>query len=444
VTCGTLLALKGAAPQPWDSEGIVANTNRFEDAAPDADDLGDLRWGNDPAEIPDWIYTDARVYAREQARIFRGRSWNYVALEAELPLPGDFVRSYAGETPVIVARDAAGAVNVFENRCSHRGAEFCKTYRGNAQQFVCPYHQWTYDLAGALVAVPFRRGVKGKGGMPEDFDLAAHGLRRLTVACRHGVVFASFRDDTPPLDQYLGPEIAAELDTIFAGRKVRVLGNHRNLLPINWKLYQENLKDPYHATLLHTYLTTFGLFVAGNRTGIVVDDEGKHSALLNARPAGGPANDETKREIGSFKAGLTLADPRVLEFVDEFDAPWSSSAMALWPNFLLLRQLNILNIRQLVPQGPHALLLLWTAFGYEDDSPDMTQHRLRQNNIFGPGGFLGIDDNEALKFVQDGLMRSVPRVGLAPLGSDQESADTVITDRAIRRMYAHYRAQMGL
>jgi anthranilate 1,2-dioxygenase large subunit len=257
-------------------------------------------------------------------------------------------------------------------------------------------------------------------------------------------VFASFVGDAPPIDDYLGPELCTELDTIFKGRRVRVLGNHRNHLPVNWKLYQENLKDPYHATLLHTYLTTFGLFVAGNRTAIVVDRDGKHSALLNARPAGGPANDETKRDIGSFKPGLTLADPRVLEFIDEFDTPWSSSAITIWPNFLLLRQLNILNIRQIVPQGPDSMLLLWTAFGYADDSAEMTAHRLRQNNIFGPGGFLGIDDNEALKLVQDGLSGSVPRAGLAPLGADQESADTVITDRAIRLMYGHSRRQMGL
>jgi len=433
----------------------MVNDNRFEIPAPSSnqdalgassnqDAFADLAWGDDVAVIPDWIYTDPRIYAREQERIFRGPTWNYVALEAELPAPGDYVRSHVGDVPVIVARDLDGALHVFENRCAHRGAEFCKTYRGNAERFTCPYHQWSYDLTGALVAVPFRRGVQGKGGLPADFDMATNGLRRLAVASRHGVVFASFRDDMPALEDYLGPELTGEIDTIFAGRTVRVLGQHRNLLPVNWKLYQENLKDPYHATLLHTYLTTFGLFVAGNRTAIVVDREGRHSALLNARPQGGPADDETKRDIGSFRAGLKLADPRVLEFVEEFDAPWSSSAMTIWPNLSLLRQLNILNLRQLVPQGPHALLLIWTSFGYESDDDAMTQHRLRQNNIFGPGGFLGIDDNEALKFVQDGLRAAVPRHGLAPLGDDAESPEVVITDRAIRGMYRHYRHAMGL
>jgi anthranilate 1,2-dioxygenase large subunit len=89
-------------------------------------------------------------------------------------------------------------------------------------------------------------------------------------------------------------------------------------------------------------------------------------------------------------------------------------------------------------------MLVWTAFGYADDSDELVRHRLRQNNIFGPGGFLGIDDHEALKMVQDGLSRSVPRHGVASLGKDEEPMETVITDRAIRLMYRHYRELMGI
>src|SRR5258706_5060684 len=103
-----------------------------------------------------------------------------------------------------------GEVHVFENRCAHRGVEFCKTYRGNTRSFVCPYHQWTYDLTGRLAGVPFRRGVGGKGGYPEDFDLSEHSLRKLNVVCRNGVVFASFSDKVEPLADYLGPRLSAQ------------------------------------------------------------------------------------------------------------------------------------------------------------------------------------------------------------------------------------------
>ena len=415
--------------------------------APGQDHLppAELVWPNDPAHIPDWIYTDPRIYELEQERIFRGRSWNYVGLECEVPKAGDYIRSFVGSIPVVVARDADGQIQVFENRCAHRGVEFCRSYRGNTKQFICPYHNWTYDLHGKLIGVPFRRGVKGKGGMPGSFDMAEHDLRQVTVTTRRGTIFATFCEDMEPLEDYLGPEITREFDIIFDGTELTLLGLHRNILPVNWKLYQENLKDPYHATLLHTYLTTFGLFVTSNESHILVDSSGRHSSLLSRRPPGRPeVSEEDKTDMPAFRDAMKLNDPRVLEFVREFDSKWSGSAMTIWPNLTALRQTNILNTRLIVPRGPNEMMMIWAAFGRASDSEEMTKHRLRQNNVFGPGGFLGIEDNEALKFVQEGLTRSMPREGLTLLGDDQESPDTIITERGIRAIYRHYRQVMGL
>ena len=112
-------------------------------------------WPGDLTQIPDWVYTDENVYRREIERIFHGPTWNYVALEAEIPNLGDFIRSNVGPTTVVVARTKDGAISVVENRCAHRAAEFCRELTGNVNEFVCPYHQWTYDLNGNLIGVPF-------------------------------------------------------------------------------------------------------------------------------------------------------------------------------------------------------------------------------------------------------------------------------------------------
>ncbi|MGY4284889.1 NADPH-dependent 2,4-dienoyl-CoA reductase/sulfur reductase-like enzyme/nitrite reductase/ring-hydroxylating ferredoxin subunit [Bradyrhizobium sp. LM2.7] len=89
-----------------------------------------------PAEgltrVPDWVYTDQYIYEREIEKIFHGRTWNYVALESEVPNTGDFIRSNVGPTPVVVSRAEDGSINVFENRCMHRAAEFCRDLSGNA------------------------------------------------------------------------------------------------------------------------------------------------------------------------------------------------------------------------------------------------------------------------------------------------------------------------
>jgi salicylate 5-hydroxylase large subunit len=104
-------------------------------------------WSGDTlAEVPFRAYTDAAVYARELERIFYGPHWCYVGLAAEIPKPGDFKRTFIGERQVVMVRDKDGSINVVENRCAHRGMQFCQSNFGNVPDFRCPYHQWNYDL----------------------------------------------------------------------------------------------------------------------------------------------------------------------------------------------------------------------------------------------------------------------------------------------------------
>lgn len=396
--------------------------------------------------IPDWVYTDDVVYQREVERIFHGRTWNYVALEAEVPKVGDFIRSNVGPTPVVVARGQDGAIHVVENRCAHRAAEFCRDLAGNTSEFVCPYHQWTYELDGRLRAVPFRRGVGGKGGMPVDFDLAAHGLKRLRVSTHRGVVFTTYCDDMEPFADYLGPDILREFEATFDGRGLRILGHYRHTLPGNWKLYHENLKDPYHATLLHTFLVAFGLLVAGNKSLMLADSTGRHGVMCSAKSDASRVAPENRAEMRAYRDGLTLAEPRIMDFVEEFDSPWSVTMATIWPNLIVQREMNTLGIRQIVPAGPNEFVMKWTMFGFEGDDEEMTRHRLRQGNLMGPAGFLGLEDNEAIKFVQDG-MRRVPDGGhVLELDPQTEygTSDTLISEAAIRAMYRHWRKVMEL
>ena len=405
------------------------------------------RWPEEGlTRIPDWVYTDEAIFRREVERIFHGRTWNYVALEAEIANPGDFVRSNVGPTPVVVARADDGSINVFENRCAHRAAEFCRSLRGSAKEFVCPYHQWSYDLKGNLVGVPFRRGVDGKGGMPKDFRTQDHGLKQLKVTTHRGVVFASYAQDMEPLAEYLGPDILREFEATFDGRPLKVLGYYRNTLPGNWKLYHENLKDPYHATLLHTFLVSFGLLVAGNRSQMLCDPSGRHGVMASAKSDGKSVSQENKKEMRAYNEGMVLEEPRFIEYRQEFDSPWSVTMITLWPNLIVQREMNTLGVRQIVPTGPNEFIMNWTMFGFEGDDDEMLRHRLRQGNLMGPSGFLGLEDNEAIKYVQDG-MKNIPDqqhlVALDP-ATAAGTSDTLISESAIRAMYQHWRSVMDV
>ena len=270
--------------------------------------------------------------------------------------------------------------------------------------------------------------------------------KTLNVTTHRGVVFASYVHDMEPFTDYLGPEVLREFEATFDGRKLRVLGHYRHSLPGNWKLYHENLKDPYHATLLHTFLVTFGLMVAGNRSLMLTDGSGRHGVMASAKSDAKNVSADAKKEMRAFKEGMTLREPRFMDFVEEFDSPWSVTMATIWPNLIVQREMNTLGIRQIVPTGPHEFIMKWTMFGFEGDDEEMTRHRLRQGNLMGPAGFLGLEDNEAMKFVQDGMRRVPDKQHLVKLdpGTEAGTSDTLISEAAIRAMYRHWRQEMGL
>lgn len=395
------------------------------------------------ARVPYWVYTDPRVYALEQERIFGGPCWNYVALACEIPNPGDFKRTDIGDRPIVVIRDETGAINVVVNRCAHRGVQFCQKDHGQAREFTCPYHQWTYDLRGKLIGVPFRRGVNKQGGMPADFAPAAHGLQRLRVAERHGVIFASFDSAAPAFEDYLGPAMLSYFDRVFDGRSLSLLGYSRQRIPSNWKLMFENIKDPYHASLLHVFLVTFGLFRADQPSEVRMDDTGMHSVLVSSR--GEQKSNETTAEIKSFRQDFKLTDPRLLDPVREFPGSATVVMQTLWPNLIVQQQSNTLAMRQMVTRGPQAFDLNWTFFGYAEDTAEMTRRRLRQANLMGPSGLVSIDDSEIMQFSQAGVAPYADETGLLEMGGrDTEGVPHMVTEAAIRGFYKHYRRVMGL
>ena len=398
------------------------------------------------SRIPFMAYTDLDQHKKELERFFYAKHWCYVGLEAEIPNPGDFKRTVVGERSVLMVRDMDGGINVVENVCAHRGMSFCRERHGNRKDFVCPYHQWSYSLKGELQGVPFRRGVRqdGKlnGGMPADFKTSEHGLTRLKVATRGGVVFASFDHDIESLEDFIGPAITGYFDRLFNGRKLKVLGYNRQRIPGNWKLMQENIKDPYHPGLLHTWFVTFGLWRADNPSELKMDARFRHAAMVSTRGQAGMADQVT--QVSSFKQGMTLEDPRFLDIVPE---PWwggpTAVMLTLFPSVILQQQVNSVSTRHIQPSGTGSFDFVWTHFGFDDDDDAMQQRRLRQANLFGPAGFVSADDGEVIELSQQGFMQKPFHRTLVELGG-REVGDTdhMVTETLIRGMYRYWRSVM--
>lgn len=395
------------------------------------------------SRVPYWIYTDEAIYGRELERIFEGPTWSYFALECEIPNPGDYKRTWIGEKSVLVVRSENGTINGFLNRCAHRGTQLCQEDTGHVRRFMCPYHQWTYDLDGRLLGMPFRSGVRGVGGMPADFALSEHGLTPVRIAARHGAVFGSLSAETPPFEAYLGEKMLAFYDRVFDGRELRLLGYSRQRLAANWKLILENIKDTCHASLLHVFFVTFGLFRVDNPSKVRMDETGLHTALISER--GRQELNEGTRQMHSFKPRLALQDPRLLDTVREYPGDATVIMHTFWPNLILQQQSNTLATRQIVPRGPQEFDLHWTFFGYATDDEEMTQRRLRQANLMGPGGLVSMDDGEIITRAQEGFRHAADAAAINEMGGrDYGDAEHMVTDVALRAFYRGYRSVMGL
>ena len=411
-----------------------------------------LHWErDDTSRIPFAVYTDEVRHRKELDRFFYQGHWSYVGLEAEIPNPGDFKRTVVGERSVIMTRTQDGQVQVVENVCAHRGMQFCRERHGNRKEFVCPYHQWTYSLKGDLLGVPFRRGVRQggqvNGGMPADFDPKDHGLTALKVASRGGVVFAAFDHGVESLEDYMGPTILGYFDRLFNDRKLVVLGYNRQRIPGNWKLMQENIKDPYHPGLLHTWFVTFGLWRADNKSELRMDAHHRHAAMISTRGSAGQASGAASQvtQVSSFKAAMDLNDPSFLDIVPEtwWGGP-SAVMMTLFPSVIFQQQVNSVSTRHIQPDGHGAFDFVWTHFGFEDDTPEMSARRLRQANLFGPAGFVSADDGEVIEFSQQAFDSKPDHRTLVEMGG-RAVGDTehMVTATLIRGMYAYWRKVMG-
>ena len=117
--------------------------------------------------------------------------------------------------------------------------------------------------------------------------------------------------------------------------------------------------------------------------------------------------------------------------------------MTLFPSLILQQQVNSVSTRHIQPDGHGHFNFVWTHFGFEDDTPEMTQRRLRQANLFGPAGFVSADDGEVIEFSQQAFDSKPEHRAVAELGGrDASDTEHMITETLIRGMYDYWRKVM--
>jgi Rieske 2Fe-2S family protein len=209
----------------------------------DPDEVTDLLRRRQPGySLPQAFYCDPDIYEFDLRAIFY-RSWHLIGFEVELAMPGSYLATTVGQSPIVVLRNRRGDVVGFHNSCRHRGAQICKSGAGKAPRLVCPYHQWTYDLDGTLLSAR---------GAPKDFDLASHSLGAIRVESVAGCIYAALSDDAPDFAPFrLALEPALLPQKLLDGKVVHVAELTEQA---NWKLVMENGRECHHCSACHPEL----------------------------------------------------------------------------------------------------------------------------------------------------------------------------------------------
>lgn len=203
-----------------------------------------------PGKVHRSLYTDPAIFDLEMERIF-GRTWLYVGHESQVKNPGDFIATRLGPKAVVMSRHTDGKIYVIRNQCAHRGAQVVAAECGNAREFRCCYHGWTYYTDGRLKQVPLLHAYP-KSFDPNDPKAAMVQVPR--VASYRGFVFASLAAEGPSLDDFLGPiKISFDdmVDRAPDGELEVAGGTFKHTYNGNWKLYLENLLDAAHPLFVH-------------------------------------------------------------------------------------------------------------------------------------------------------------------------------------------------
>ncbi len=233
----------------------------------------------------------------------------------------------------------------------------------------------------------------------------------------------------------------------FFERPIRVLGYHRQRINGNWKMFAENTRDNYHASLLHEFLVTFGIDRSTQKGGVMMDARHRHNITWAEVASDNP---EFARDMYSQanirNDQLRLRDPRLVEYKPERADKLNLAVTTTFPNGVFVQINNSLATRQIRPKGIGCFEVFQTLIGYEDDDAEMAGHRLISANLVGPAGLVSMEDGEAIEIAYRGSQPDLGGGTVIELGGGGPITDRDyrVTDVPLRGFWSYYAELMGL
>lgn len=368
----------------------------------------------EPHRIHRRVFVDPAVFDLEMSRIFSS-TWVYLGHASEVAEPGSYKATTLGTQPVLLTRDTHGALHAFINACRHRSVLLADDHtHGACRHFVCPYHGWTFDLAGKLVSVPMR---EHQAAGFKDADMGLVRVPRVD-SCR-GFVFASLNPDVPPLAEHLGA--AAEFLDLFADLSptgnIRVeTGVTRYQFRGNWKQQVENSMDGYHPALVHhSFFEDVLKPRIGRGMGFIVGPQsparsvalGNGHALIDFRAFDrkailGAQKPRSEQDWHDRVRARLAHDPAYADAVIACNGG-DGFNLLVYPNLVLINN----QIRVIHPLSYDRTEVFAYPATLEDVAPEINTARVRAHeDFYGPASFGAPDDIEMFQRQWDGMLRT--------------------------------------
>ncbi|MFY1587911.1 aromatic ring-hydroxylating oxygenase subunit alpha [Micromonospora sp. WMMD734] len=347
-------------------------------------------------EVPVSNYTDADILDRELAGVFRDYPLvaGHVSNVAE---PGSYLLSDWNRIPYVVTRDRQGRLRAFLNQCRHRGARLVKGDEKQLKAFVCPFHNWVYDLDGSLRSISRQEDFPG-------IDPDQYGLKELPVTEAGGLIWvhpdpAGNLDLRAYLGRMLDDLVEFEVDQLVRYRKTKVVKN------ANWKLLIKTYLEGYHVPYLHRSTLSKAF-----RKGVLsYFEDGPHIRMCAAR--------------SNIEEALTTEPDswRILEYASVY--------YVLFPNTFFIMHPDYVSINIFWPEAPDRTI--WThemMYRAADFPGEEGQAALAKRFAFTNDVVFGGEDFAVAEDVQENLRygaNEVHTLGLAEglLAIFQQSID---------------------
>ena len=202
-----------------------------------------LSWDEKPGKpLSPWAYTNPEFFDLDYDAFFL-RRWQFVGHASEVSQVGDFITHDIGRDNVFVIRGKDEQLRAFKNVCRHRASRILEGPGTCPGIIRCPYHGWTYQMDGSLMAIPQDEQFPG-------IDKSEHGLHEIQLESFHGLLFVRVKGDGPSLAEHFG-DMGRFLEMYDVTNYVMCAETTTQIWNCNWKVAWDNYLENYHIPIGH-------------------------------------------------------------------------------------------------------------------------------------------------------------------------------------------------